>query len=152
MIRDMLATLQRLVHSTDSREQKARLAAETIRQGGGYRWVGLYDVSETEISVIGWSGPSAPTYPRFPRDQGLNGAAVARGESLVVQNVRRDSRYLTTLGDTMAEMIVPVRGEDGAIVGTIDVESATINAFSDRDRELLQQCAEILLPLWTASM
>ena len=149
MIREMLATLQRLVHSTDSREQKARLAAETIRQSGGYRWVGVYDVNDTEIAVIGWSGPSAPSYPRFPRNQGLNGAAVARGEPIVVQDVRRDSRYLTTLGDTMAEMIMPVCGEDGVIVGTIDVESASINAFSDRDQELLRQCAEILLPLWT---
>jgi len=149
MMPEMLATLKSLIRSIHRRDEKARLAAEMIRQAGGYRWVGLYDVNETDIAVIGWSGPSAPTYPRFPRHQGLNGAAVASGESVVVQDVRRDSRYLTTLGDTMAEMIVPVRREDAVIVGTIDVESAIVDAFSDHDQELLRQCGEILRPLWT---
>src|SRR5262245_23005547 len=149
MMPEMLNTLQSLMRSMHSREEKARLAAEAIRRAGGYRWVGLYDVEELEIAVVGWSGPSAPTYPRFSRQKGLNGASVAKRESVVVQDVRLDSRYLATLGDTMSEMIVPVRGANGAIVGTIDVESAAINAFSEHDQEMLRQCTTILLPLWT---
>ena len=56
---------------------------------------------------------------------------------------------LRTLGDTLAEMIVPVPSTMGAIVGTIDVESAAANAFSKRDEEFLGECAAVLLPLWT---
>lgn len=148
-MKETLKTLQSHVRLLCSREQKARLAAETIRQSGGYRWVGLYDVEEASIAVIAWSGPGAPTYPRFPRNSGLNGVAVANGTTVVVQDVREDSRYLQTLGDTLAEMIVPVRSATGAIVGTIDVESAAANAFSKRDEEFLGECAAVLLPLWT---
>jgi hypothetical protein len=39
-------------------------------QAGCYRWVGLYEVTEQEIVAIGWSGPGAPVYPRFPVTQG----------------------------------------------------------------------------------
>jgi L-methionine (R)-S-oxide reductase len=140
--------LRELVLTTKSREEKARLAAEVIRRAGSYRWVGLYDVEDEEIAVVAWSGPAAPTHPRFPRTQGLNGAAVASGAPVIVQDIRQDSRYLTTLGDTLAEMIVPVRDGTGAIVGTIDVESAEVNAFSARDQGLLDECAAVLRPLW----
>jgi len=110
--------------------------------------VGLYDVTEHEIAVIGWAGPTAPAHPRFPRSQGLNGAAVASRRSVMVQDVSQDGRYLPTLGDTRGEMIMPVSGSNGSIVGTIDVESAVVNAFSDRDQALLEEFARALLPLW----
>ena len=34
------------------------------------------------------------------------------------------------------------------VMGTIDVESERANAFSDRDREMIEQCAQAALPLW----
>jgi putative methionine-R-sulfoxide reductase with GAF domain len=46
-------------------------------------------------------------------------------------------------------MIVPVLDPSGArVIGTIDVESEQANAFSDRDREMIEQCAQAALPLW----
>jgi len=110
--------------------------------------VGLYDVTEHEIAVIAWSGPAAPAHPRFPRSQGLNGAGVASRRSVVVQDVSKDGRYLPTLSDTRGELIMPVASSTGSIVGTIDVESAVVNAFSDADHVFLEKCTRALLPLW----
>jgi putative methionine-R-sulfoxide reductase with GAF domain len=68
---------------------------------------------------------------------------------VIVQDVSQDPRYLSTLGSTRAEMIVPVRvTPDGTVVGTIDVESERAQAFSDRDSTLLQACAEAIAGLW----
>jgi GAF domain-containing protein len=101
------------------------------------------------LPVIAWSGEGEPTFPRFPVTQGLNGAAVAARETVIVNDVAIDPRYLTTFGSTQAEMIVPVIQPDtGKVVGTIDVESAHKNAFADADRELLEACAQMILPLW----
>jgi putative methionine-R-sulfoxide reductase with GAF domain len=71
----------------DERAEKVVLIAELIRQAGCYRWVGLYKVTEQEIAAIGWSGPGAPVYPRFPVTQGLSGAAVAARDAVVVNDV-----------------------------------------------------------------
>ena len=144
----LLAALAREVVAPVPRNERGQKAADAIRLAGGYRWVGLYEVTANEIAVVAWSGPSAPTIPRFHRSQGLNGAAVASRAPVVVQDVRNDARYLPTLGDTRGEMIVPVADAKGAIVGTIDVESAVVDAFTDRDRELLAACAVALQPLW----
>jgi GAF domain-containing protein len=149
----VLEHLRRILAERAEPAGTAQRAAEVIRQAGGYRWVGLYVVGPKEIRVLGWSGPSAPTHPSFPIAHGLNGAAVASGEPVVVQYVTQDSRYLTTLSSTRAEMIVPVRGGPvGQVVGTVDVESDRVNAFTDRDRRLVGACAEALATLWAGAV
>jgi putative methionine-R-sulfoxide reductase with GAF domain len=148
-VEELVAELRHIIAGTRDRHDKARRAAAAIARTGGYRWVGLYDVGASEISVIGWSGPSAPTYPTFSRSQGLNGAAVASGKPVIVQDVSQDPRYLSTLGSTRAEMIMPVRARpDGDVVGTIDVESDQVHPFSEKDSGLLAACAEALAELW----
>jgi L-methionine (R)-S-oxide reductase len=146
---DVLEELRRLGASSLGRPAKARQAADLIRAARSYHWVGLYDVTPTEITAIGWTGSDAPTFPTFPRTQGLNGAAVAARLPVIVQDVTRDERYLTTFGATRAEAIVPVMATEGdQIVGTIDVESDRINAFTVEDEVFLQNCALALAELW----
>lgn len=146
-----LAALEALAKGSEDRSAKARRAVGVIRTLGPYRWAGLYDVQAAEIAVIAWDGPEAPTHPRFPATKGLNGAAVSSKRPVIVQDVAQDSRYLTTIGGTRGEMIQPVLNESGIVVGTIDVESDRINAFTVRDEEILAACAEKLLWLWSAT-
>ena len=135
--------------AADDREQRASRVAASIRRFGGYRWVGVYDVTADEIAVVAWDGPAAPTHPRFPRSQGLCGAAVVAGEPVVVGNVAADPRYLTTHATTRSEIVVPVF-DGNHVVGLIDVESDRPDAFSDSDTQLLERCAAVIVPLWRA--
>jgi L-methionine (R)-S-oxide reductase len=146
-----ISALRSLGEGEESRAVKAQRAVDLIRPLGPYRWAGLYDVLPSEIAVIAWSGPEAPTYPRFPIAKGLNGACVASRKPVIVQDVASDSRYLTTIGGTRGEMIQPVFDETGVVVGTIDVESDRVNAFGARDEELLTVCAQNLFWVWRAS-
>lgn len=146
---EVLEQLRSIVATVNDRNQPARRAAEVIRDARGYRWVGLYEVAATEILVIGWSGATAPAFPRFPIDQGLNGAAVRSARPVVVQDVSADPRYLTTFGSTRAEAIFPVVSPStGEVIGTIDAESDQTNAFTAEDDAFLSECAKVLLPLW----
>ena len=128
-----------------TREAKAAAAAEAIRRTG-YRWVGIYDVTDAEIAAIAWSGSDAPAYPRFPVTQGLCGAAVASGAPVVVGDVTKDPRYLMTFGSTRSEMIVPV-ARLGRVIGLIDVESEEVNAFGEEDCAFVEACAEAMTDL-----
>ena len=146
---DVLGRLRDVATAHIERPLKAREAAELVRQARSYRWVGLYDVSSSEIAAIAWTGTTAPAYPRFPVTQGLSGAAVATRQPVIVQDVTQDSRYLTAFGSTRSEAIFPVAvSENGRIVGTIDVESDRVNAFSAEDEAFLGRCAQILIPIW----
>ena len=141
--------LGRVLRSAGDREAKAVRIVETIRSAGDYRWVGIYEVSDEEIMVIGWSGLGVPAYPRFPITQGLSGTAVSSGEVVIVGDVTTDPRYLTAFGSTRSEIIVPViEPETGKVMGTIDVESEHKNAFTDADRATLERCAAAITDLF----
>ncbi|MDQ3997268.1 MAG: GAF domain-containing protein [Gemmatimonadota bacterium] len=144
---DLTAELVARSTAADDRRRRAARVAATVRRFGGYRWVGVYDVTADQIAVIGWSGPAPPAHPRFPREHGLCGAAVAAGEAVIVGDVAADPRYLTTHTTTRSEIVVPVfRG--GVVVGLIDVESERPNDFGESDRQLLERCAAVIVPLW----
>ena len=145
----VFARLRSIVSAEEERTQRARRAAESLLDSRAYRWVGLYDVTLTEVIALAWTGAIGPAFPRFPVSQGLNGAAVRSRRPVVVQDVTADPRYLTTFGSTQAEAIFPiVSPATGEVIGTIDVESERINAFTAEDNLFLQACAELLLPLW----
>jgi L-methionine (R)-S-oxide reductase len=138
----VLRGIEDVLRTGKGRTEKAVQIAELVRQAGGYRWVGLYEVREREIAAVGWSGPGAPAHPRFPVTQGLSGAAVAAGRAVVVNDVTADPRYLTAFASTLSEAIVPVLDPGtGAVAGTLDVESAERDAFTDADGQALEQVA-----------
>lgn len=148
-MRPNVADLRQELENPGPRATRALRGAEWIRQARAYRWVGIYDVTPSEIAAVAWTGPTAPAFPRFPRSQGLSGAAVASGEPVVVQNVAADPRYLTAFGSTRAEAIFPIRAPGGGgIVGTLDVESDQRNAFTTDDVTFLAACASTLAVLW----
>jgi GAF domain-containing protein len=93
-----------------------------------YNWVGFY-----------WLDPGDPQMLEL----GICGAAVVEGETIVVDDVRADPRYLACSIETRSEIVVPIRTH-GRIVGEIDIDSHSAAAFGAEDRAFLEQCARII--------
>lgn len=149
VIDNTLNQIRSTAASGGDRAERAKRLAELIRKLGECRWVGIYDVGAENVSIIAWSGPSAPEHPTFPVSKGLTGAAIQQKKTVIAGEVRNDPRYLPTFGSTLSEIIVPVLSPaDGAVIGTVDVESERANAFSARDQQMIEQCAQASLPLW----
>jgi L-methionine (R)-S-oxide reductase len=149
VVNNVLGQIRTIAAGSDDRAARAKRLAELIRKLGEYRWVGVYDVGAENVSIIAWSGPGAPEHPTFPVSKGLTGAAIQQKRAVAVGDVRNDPRYLTAFGSTLSEIIVPVLapGEE-RVIGTVDVESEHANAFSARDQQMIEQCAQAALPLW----
>lgn len=148
----LIADLQSVVSMYGDRAERLEFVADLLRERGGHRWVGLYDVDGPSglVRNIVWSGPGAPEYPTFPLTSGLTGAAISGRNTVNVGDVSTDARYLTAFGSTRSEIIVPVFDGSGSVIGTIDIESEQINAFDARAQALLEACAAVIRPLWRA--
>jgi 3-hydroxyisobutyrate dehydrogenase-like beta-hydroxyacid dehydrogenase/putative methionine-R-sulfoxide reductase with GAF domain len=144
---DTTSRIREAAAANAPRSGRARMIADQIRTDGGYRWVGLYDVTARNVEIVAWSGPGPPAHPRFARGYGLTGRTISCGETVIVNDVRSDPDYLEAFGDTRAEAIVPVL-RDGAVVGTIDVESRRPGAFGETDRDFLEKCRDAARALW----
>ncbi len=104
-----------------------------------YAWAGIYLVRDGMLVLQCYRGKPSP-HSRIPIGEGICGAAVAEEQTIVVGDVSRDTRYLACSVDTRSEIVVPVRAH-GAIVGEIDVDSDTPDAFGDLDRAFLETLA-----------
>ena len=138
-----------ILNSDHARKEKARLIADKIRVSKKYSWVGLYDVKDSEISIISCAGRTEPVFTSFPKDKGLNGKAAMLKKTVIVNDINADDDYLLTFSNTESEIIVPVfAANTETVTGTIDAESETKNAFSKEDAAFLEECAKAIQSLW----
>lgn len=110
-----------------------------------YNWVGFYmlDPQDGSMLVLGPFHGAPTQHVRIPVSQGICGAAVAQGETVVVDDVASDPRYLSCSIETRSEIVSPIR-VNSKVVGEIDVDSHSLSAFQPADREFLEQCAAIV--------
>lgn len=148
-MKDTLRALMAAVDTEAPRGERARAAAEIVRSARAYDWVGIYDVGDEEIALLAHTGAQPPAHERFGIERGLSGDAVRRRTTAVSNDVANDPRYLTAFASTGSEAIVPILGaESGIVIGTLDVAGDRVNAFSSDDVEFLEECADLLRPLY----
>ncbi len=77
------------------------------------------------------------------KENNLNCLAVREDDSILINDVSQDSRVSPDelLPETQARLVVPVRFS-GEILGTLDVQSARLNAFGDDDTATIQSLAD----------
>lgn len=114
-----------------------RILNETVPT---YNWVGIYLVEGEDLVLAAWQGPEATEHVRIPLGQGICGAAASSRETIVVDDVNADPRYLACFLNTRAEIVVPILDER-AVYGEIDIDSDHRAAFGPADRAFLETLA-----------
>ena len=108
-----------------------------------FDWVGIYLREGEELVLTAWDGPEATQHMRIPVGQGICGLAARTGETVVVDDVNADDRYLACFPQTRAEIVVPLLlGQE--VIGEIDIDSDTRAAFTQADRDLVEETASVL--------
>ena len=110
-----------------------------------YTWVGIYLCYSNELVLGPFVGKPSP-HTRIPMGRGICGAAAAAKETIIVDDVNSDPRYLACSADTCSEIVAPILSGSGEVLGEIDVDSDKPRAFGAGDRELLEGVARILAP------
>ena len=113
-----------------------------------FHWVGIYLLQEEDLVLAAWDGPQATKHTRISIGQGICGLAARLGETVVVDDVNTDSRYLACFPQTRAEIVVPIF-EQGEVIGEIDVDSDKQAALTNADRSLLEEVAALLVERYT---
>ena len=108
-----------------------------------YTWVGIYLRRGDELVLGPFLGKPSP-HTRIPVGRGICGAAAAQKQTIVVDDVNADERYLACSLETRSEIVVPILGADDSVIGEIDVDSDRAAAFGADDRALLEAIARTL--------
>jgi GAF domain-containing protein len=111
-----------------------------------YNWVGFYMLepgTEPPVLVLETFVGAMTPHTRIPLHQGICGAAVSSGKTIVVDDVTKDSRYLACSLETKSEIVVPIF-VNKQVVGELDIDSHFAAAFGTDDEALVQYCAEVV--------
>ena len=111
-----------------------------------YNWVGFYMLEKEgdgQILALGPFRGAMTPHTRIPLNQGICGAAASTGQTMVIDDVRRDPRYLACSLETKSEIVVPIFAH-GKVVGELDIDSHFLAAFGPDDRTLCEHAAKVL--------
>jgi len=110
-----------------------------------YNWVGFYlvDAADSGVLVIGPYVGSFTPNARIPLNSGLCGAAARTGQTVVVQDVSKDPRYLAGSPLVKCEIVVPIFVK-GKLAAEFDIESYFSNAFTEAEQEFVEACASVI--------
>jgi L-methionine (R)-S-oxide reductase len=111
-----------------------------------YNWVGFYLLepgAQPPMLVLGAFEGAMTPHTRIPLNQGICGAAASSGQTVVVDDVTKDPRYLACSLETKSEIVVPVFAH-GKVVGELDIDSHFPAAFTPEHQDLVQHCAMLV--------
>src|ERR1700735_1662803 len=110
-----------------------------------YSWTGFYMLDRNDpgtLTLGPFVGDPTP-HIHIPVTQGICGAAVAMGKTVIVDDVNSDPRYLSCSIKTKSEIVVPIYAH-GKIIGELDIDSHNPAAFTEEDRVFLEETASIV--------
>jgi GAF domain-containing protein len=111
-----------------------------------YNWVGFYmleDGANPPMLALGRYQGAMTVHTRISLNQGICGAAASSGKTVVVDDVKKDPRYLACSLETKSEIVVPIFVK-GKVAGELDIDSHFLAAFGEEDRELVEYCAQLV--------
>lgn len=107
-----------------------------------YTWVGFYFLQGSRLHVGPYIGKPTP-HTFIELDKGICGAAVSSEETIIVDDVNSDPRYLACSLETKSEIVIPITVH-GKTIGELDIDSDRLSAFNDNEKVLLEQVAELV--------
>jgi L-methionine (R)-S-oxide reductase len=111
-----------------------------------YNWVGFYLLepgADPPVLALGAFEGAMTPHTRIPLNQGICGAAASSGQTVVVDDVNTDPRYLACSLETRSEIVVPVFVH-GKVVGELDIDSHFPAAFTSEHQAFVQHCAALV--------
>ena len=113
-----------------------------------YDWVGFYFSNHEERTLHLEAFAGEPTdHTVIPFGKGICGQVAESNTNFVVPDVKAQDNYIACSINVKSEIVIPLF-KDGKNIGQIDIDSNTIDPFTEKDERFLEwvneKVAEIL--------
>lgn len=114
-----------------------------------YHWVGFYLVHKENPKelVLGPFKGDPTDHVRIPFGRGICGQAAERKETFMIQDVSKETNYLSCSPEVKSEIVVPIMKDD-KIVGELDIDSHDISPFTEEDESFLKKICDLISGLF----
>lgn len=105
-------------------------------------WVGFYLMDDKELVLGPFQG--LPACVRIPVGKGVCGTAVAKRETILVEDVHQFPGHIACDAASQSEIVIPLI-KNGDILGVLDIDSPEKSRFDEEDKQNLEEFVEILV-------
>ncbi|RFB79151.1 GAF domain-containing protein [Methylovirgula sp. 4M-Z18] len=140
--RDLAGQARGLLHGErDAIANAANMSALIWQMVPDLNWAGFYFLHTEQELVLG-PFQGKPACVRIAIGRGVCGTAVARGETMLVEDVHAFPGHIACDDASRSELVVPLKHE-GRILGVIDLDSPLPGRFDREDQAGIEALAEI---------
>ena len=133
-----LNAYSRNLNTAENMEKIYQLTLGAMEKILGFEHASFMVVDRNMLSVVDQRGYQSLSM-KLPLDEGrgITVKAAKTGQSILVPDTRKESAYVEGMPDIRSELAVPTK-IGNKVLGILNVESGTLNAFDERDAKLLE--------------
>jgi L-methionine (R)-S-oxide reductase len=120
----------------------ANISAAIYHQLPDLNWAGFYLYDGKQLVLGPFQGKPACIY--IPLTKGVCGKAATDLKTVVIEDVDKFPGHIVCDAASKSEIVIPIKTKDGKLLGVLDLDSPTLNRFSDSDKTGLEKIIEIL--------
>ncbi len=132
-----------MLSTPDTVDQKLQKLCEVLKKEvPHYDWVGFYfkNGDKRELKLGPYAG--APTdHTIIPFGKGICGQVAESNQNFIVPDVQAQDNYIACSITVKSEIVVPLF-KDGENIGQIDIDSNTLDPFTEADARFLEYVNE----------
>jgi GAF domain-containing protein len=144
MYEDLRAQLGGLVHGEhDWIANTANASSLVFNTMPGLNWAGFYFMQGPDELVLG-PFQGKPACIRIRKGRGVCGSTVEKRATSVVEDVHAFPGHIACDAASRSELVVPIFGKDGEVIGVFDLDSPLPGRFDAVDAEGIESLVRIL--------
>ena len=128
--------VESLLEGEDNTTGQLANAAALIHEALGSWWTGFYLVKDEVLQLGPFQGPVA-CYS-IKRGRGVCGTAWQENRTIVVPDVEQFPGHIACSSLSRSEIVVPLRDQEGTVIGVLDIDSRDLAAFDEVDARGLE--------------
>ncbi len=104
-------------------------------------WTGFYFIKDDKLVVGQYQGPVA--CQELKKDTGVCWAVINQQKTIIVPDVEKFPEHITCDSRSKSEIVLPLKNQDGNIIGVLDVDSNEYNQFDEIDEHELTKILKL---------
>lgn len=143
--RFLVRKIGEVLKSDVERDEKLKTVCKLLKGNVAYyNWVGFYIVDNRRRNelILGPYEGEPTEHTRIPFGRGICGQAAELRETFLIQDVSKETNYLSCNLNVKSEIVIPIF-KKGEVIGELDIDSHSLSPFSKKDETFLKKIAQM---------
>jgi L-methionine (R)-S-oxide reductase len=139
----LIKKIDELLKTESKKDKKLKAICRLLKENvSHYNWVGFYLVNEEKKDelILGPYEGEPTEHVRIPFGKGICGQAAKTETTFLVQDVSKETNYLSCSSRVKSEIVVPIF-KNRQIAGELDIDSHVLSPFTKEDITFLNAVA-----------